>query len=39
MMWDVGNVGYPGCKMLGIWDVGNGAVRDVGCWRCGMLGM
>ena len=25
----VGNVGYPGCKMLGMWDVGDGTVADV----------
>ena len=34
VMWDVGDVGYPGCEMLGMWDV-----EDLGCCECGMLGM
>ena len=33
VMWDVGDVGYPGCDMLGMCDVGDGAVVDVGCWE------
>ena len=28
----VGDVGYPGCKMLGMWDVGEGTVADVRCF-------
>ena len=49
-MWDVGNVGCWGCKMLRMWDVGDVGcsrfeissmwnVRDVGCAGCGMFGM
>ena len=38
MMWDVGDVGYPGCDMLGMCDVGDGAVVDVGRWGCGISG-
>ena len=33
-MWDVQDVGYSECGILGMWDV-----RDVGCWGCEMLGM
>ena len=28
----VGDVGYPACKMLGMWDVGDGTVADVRCF-------
>ena len=38
-MWDVGDVGYPGCDMLGMCDVGDGAVLDVGRWGGGMFRM
>ena len=38
-MCDVGDVGYPGCEMLGIWDVGDGVVGDVECSGYGMLGI
>ena len=33
-MWDVRDVGCPGCGMFGVWDV-----SDVGCLECGMFGM
>ena len=33
-MWDVRDVGYLGCGMLGMWDV-----RDVGCLGCSRCGM
>ena len=33
-MWDVGDVGCWGFRMLGMWDV-----RDVECSRCRMFGI
>ena len=38
-MWDVGDVVCWGCGMLGMWDVWDVGVWDVGCSGCGMFGM
>ena len=36
-IWDVGDVEYPGCEILGMWDVEDRVVGHVECWGCGML--
>ena len=37
-MWNVGDVGYLGCEMLGMGLLGMWDIGDVECSRCGILG-